>query len=194
MLKLKIKLVSENEGDKAALQKLNSLKDLQENPALMLEKGFLEFKLGNLSESESIVEKLLDNKDNKADALALLGLISKTRGEFDRAIDFYVKSIEANPFSIEKFIILAEIYHDRKDVKMALETLEDGRKTNPGSFDLLYRLGLYYYQYGLYIDAGKRISEAIRIKPDHKDSKELLGLLENVIAVKNNAFVNQFVE
>jgi tetratricopeptide (TPR) repeat protein len=194
LLKLKIKLVSEYEGDKAALRFLNSNDDLQENPGLLFEKASLEFRLGNLGESETVAEKLLDYKDIKTDTLALLGLISKTRGEFDRAIDFYIKSIEANPFSIEKFIHLAEIYHDRKDLKLALETLDDGIRTNPGSFDLLYRSALYFYQHGLYNEAGKRIKEAIRIKPDHRDSKELLGLLENVIAIKNNTFVNQFAE
>lgn len=194
LLRYKIKLLSENEGNQTALRLIDSITDLQEDPRLLFEKASLEFRLGNFDESESIAEKLLNIKDIKADALAILGLITKSRGEFDRAIDFYVKSIELNPFSSEKFINLAEIYHDRKDFKLALETLEDGIRTNPGSFDLLYRSGLYSYQNGLYNEAGKRIKEAIRIKPNHRDLKELLGLLENVIAVKTKTFANQFAE
>ena len=87
----------------------------------MLEKALLELRLGKIGESELIAEKLLDNKEVKADALALLGSISKTKGEFDRAIDFYIKSIEADPFSIEKFVQLAEIYHDKKEFKSAMK-------------------------------------------------------------------------
>lgn len=130
----------------------------------------------------------------KADALALLGSISRTKGEFDRAIDFYVKSIESDPFSIEKFIQLAEIYHDRKEFKSAIKTLEDGIRSNPGSFDLLYRSGLYLYQQGGYNEADKYIREAIKIRPDHRDSKELLSMLDNVIAFRNYSVVDQIAE
>ena len=136
---------------------------LSEIPELMLEKAFFELRLGKIGEAELISEKLLGFKEIKANALALLGTISKAKGEFDRAIDFYIKSIEADPFSVEKFVQLAEIYHDRKEFKSAMKTLEDGMRSNPGSFDLLYRSGLYFYQQGGYNEAGKYIREAIKI-------------------------------
>ena len=194
LLKYKVKLISEHNGENEALKALNSIPSLSEIPELMLEKAFLELRLGKIGESELIAEKLLDIKEVKSDSLALLGSISKTKGEFDRAIDFYIKSIEADPFSIERFIQLAEIYHDRKEFKSAIKTLEDGIRSNPGSFDLLYRSGLYFYQQGGYNEAGKYIREAIKIKPDHRESKELLGLLNNVIAVRNYSLVDQVLE
>ena len=79
---------------------------------------------------------------------------------------------------------MAEIYNDKKDFKQALETLEDGIKTNPGNFNLLLKAGLYYYQHGLYTEAEKRIKEAIKIEPDRRDPKQILGLLENVNLLK----------
>ena len=194
LLKYKVRLISEHDGEKEALKMLNLNPNLEENPELMLEKALLELRLGKTGESELIAEKLLENIEVKADALSLLGAISKTKGEFDRAIDFFIKSIESDPFSIEKFVQLAEIYHDKKEFKSAVKTLEDGMRSNPGSFDLLYRSGLYFYQQGGYNEAGKCIREAIKIKPDHREAKELLGLLESVIAVKNHSFVDQIAE
>ena len=194
LLKYKVRLISEHEGVNEALKVLNMNLSIKEVPELMLEKALLELRLGKIDESELIAEKLLDIKNVKADALALLGSISRTKGEFDRAIDFYVKSIESDPFSIEKFIQLAEIYHDRKEFKNAIKTLEDGIRSNPGSFDLLYRSGLYLYQQGGYNEADKYLREAIKIKPDHRESKELLSMLDNVIAVGNYSVVDQIAE
>jgi len=194
LLKYKVKLITEHDGEKEALKVLNLAISQTEIPQLMLEKANLELRLGKLNESELIAEKLLEINEVKAEALALLGAISKTKGEFDRAIDFYVKSIEADPFSVEKFVQLAEIYHDRKEFKNATKTLEDGMRSNPGNFELLYRTGLYFYQQGGYNEAGKFIREAIKIKPDHRESKELLGLLDNVLAVRNYSFADQITE
>ncbi|MDP2965770.1 MAG: tetratricopeptide repeat protein [Pelolinea sp.] len=194
LLLLKTKLISENDGDKAALQFLNSIEKLQENSGLMLEKARLEFRIGDLNASEAIAENLLSQKDQRSNVLALLGLIAKERGELDRAIDFYIKAIEMNPFSTGQFIQLAEIYHDKKDFKRALETLEDGIKANPGSFGLLYKAGLYYYQHGLYSEAEKRINEAIKIEPDHMDAKDILGLLENALVIKSGSMITQLAE
>ena len=191
LFKYKVSLISEYEGEKEAIKVLNSNPRLSDTPELLLEKANLELRLGKIDESELIAEKLLGNKEVKAEALALLGSISKAKGELDRAIDFCIKSIEADPFSIEKFKHLADIYNDMKEFKSAMQTLEDGMRSNPGSFDLLYRSGLYYYQQGVYNEAGKCIREAIKIKPDHRASKELLTLLENVISVKNYSFVGQ---
>ena len=194
LLRLKTKLISENEGDIAALQFLNSMKNHQDNPVLLLERARLELRMGSLDESELKAEKLLNQKDNKSDALALLGLIANVRGELDRAIDFYIKAIEDNPFSPEQYIQLAEIYHDKKDFKRALDTLEDGIKVNPGSFELLLKAGLYFYQHGLYSDAEKRIKEAIKIEPDSKDAKDILRLLENVRVINTGSMITQFAE
>ena len=67
--------------------------------------------------------------------------------------------------------------------------MENGIKTNPGNFWLLYKAGLYNYQHGFYSEAEKRIKEAVRIEPDHKDAKEILRLLVNVIKVKPESLV-----
>ena len=194
LLLLKTKMLSEKDGDKAALQFLNSIEKLQENSVLILEKARLELRIGDLDASEAIAEKLLGQNDHRSNVLALLGLIAKERGELDRAIDFYIKSLEMNPFSTEQFIQLAEIYHDKKDFKRALETLEDGIKTNPGSFELVYKAGLYYYQHGLYSEAEKRIKEAIKIEPDHRDAKNILGLLANVMVIKTGSMITKLAE
>jgi len=191
LFKYKVRLISNHDGENAALKMLNSDPSLSEIPELMFEKAVLELQMGKIGDSELIAEKLLQIKEMKVEVLALLGSISKTKGEFDRAIDFYVKSIEADPFSVGKFLQLAEIYNDRKEFKSAMRTLEDGLRSNPGSFDLLYRAGLCFYQQGGYNEAGKYLREAIRIKPDHREIKELLGLLDNVLAIREYSLVGQ---
>lgn len=191
LLLLKSKLLSEKDGDNTALRFINSLESLQEKPRLLLEKAKIEFKLGELDASEAVAEKLLNQKDLRSEVLALLGLIAKARGELDRAIDFFIKAIEFDPFSAEQFIQLAEIYHNKKDFKRALETLEDGIKTNPGSFSLLYKAGLYCYQHGLYSESENRIKEAIKIEPDHQAAKEVLRLLKNVKIIKTVPLISK---
>ncbi len=191
LLLAKIKLVEENSGDKSALKIINSIQKINYKYDLLFEKAKLELQLGNIEVAESIAEKLLNQKDFTYDGLVLYGLATKARGEFDRAIDFFVKAIELNPYSSEEFIHLAEIYHDKKDLKMALDTLEDGIKTNSGDFNLLFLTGLYYYQQGLYFDSEKRIKEAIRIQPDHKEAKEILELLRNVTRIESRSAVSQ---
>ena len=34
----------------------------------------------------------------------------------------------------------------------------------------------------------------LKFKPDHREAKELLGLLDNVLAVRNYSFVGQITE
>ncbi len=194
LIQCKVKLVCEYNGDKEGLKVLDLALTMLNDAELLLEKAFIEMRLGNIIESEQIAEKLLDVKDVKAEALVLLGSISREKGELDRAIDFYIRSIETDPFSANKFIQLAEIYHDKKEYKAAANTLEDGMHSNPGNFELLYRSSLYFYQQGGYNEAGKYIREAIRIKPGHRDSKELLRVLENALAVNHYSIVDQSAE
>ncbi len=191
LLRYKVKLISENLGDEEAIKVLETYPGFNEIPELLLESALIGLRQGKISESELIAEGLINHKNVRAEALELLGSISKTKGDLDRAIDYFIKSIEADPFPFEKFIKLAEIYHDIKSFKSAMQTLEDGIRVNPGNFELLYRSGLYFYQQGVYNEAEKNIREAIKIKPEHREAKELLSLLENVTNISNFALVNQ---
>jgi tetratricopeptide (TPR) repeat protein len=181
---LKSKLIAKKQGIDAALIFLNSIKDLRQKPELLIEKARLDSQKGDLETSETIAEQLLNQDKVKPQALELLGSIAKVRGELDRAIDFYIKAIEMDPFTADNFSQLAEIYHDRKDFRNAIDSLENGIKANPGNYRLLLNAGLYYYQQGQFSDAEKRIKEAIKIEPDHADAKEILKLLENVNKIK----------
>ena len=100
---IKSKLIAKKQGIDAALIFLNSIKDLQQNAELLIEKAKLDSQNGNLENSERIAEQLLSQDKVKPQALELLGSISKSRGELDRSIDFYVKAIELNPYSTDNF-------------------------------------------------------------------------------------------
>ncbi|BAI81407.1 tetratricopeptide repeat protein [Deferribacter desulfuricans SSM1] len=75
------------------------------------EKGKEEFLAGDYEKARQYLEKFLKYKDNFADVYNFLGFIYYISNDLNRAIDFYEKAIELNPYYTEALMNITVIYH-----------------------------------------------------------------------------------
>lgn len=110
-------------------------------------------RVGDLEESEKVLEALYTKKNDDKIGLILAGVYTSTDKE-DKARALYEQLLKANPKNEDACVFLSKSYALDKDTKKALVQLQSCAKNNPnnGMFD--------YYMGKIHLDDGK-INEAI---------------------------------
>ena len=189
----KAELLEIEKGKDAALQFLSSFGGKELPSKVLLERARLFFDLGQLEHSECEVNKSLRNFGDDSMAHALLGKISWSMGNLDRAIDFYIKAIRYDPIESDYYINLAEIYEIRKEYKKSIEVLRNGIKTNSNIFELHLRLGLKLQQFGYFEEGKDMLEKAYKINPKNNEIIKIINSIKPAMNKENTSLskVNQ---
>lgn len=86
--------------------------------------GLLLVKTGHLDEAEKHLQQVLKNNNRDAAALAGLGLIASERGQYQRAISYYLRSLGSQPEAGQIHYQIALAYRALGDVENATAHLE----------------------------------------------------------------------
>jgi len=123
-------------NDEAALDECNTLEE--KNPQIRLiyvVRGNIYLRRGNLSKAEVAYERALEaaqgTNRQKAEAYRGLGRIASIRKEWDKAIENYKLSTEADPESLSGYVSEALVLEQKGQYERALNQLEKARGIAP---------------------------------------------------------------
>jgi Tfp pilus assembly protein PilF len=131
-------------------------------------------------EEEYIWKDAIARAPNNARAYGSLGIVYKKRGEHDKAIELFEKSMSLGKAYPEVFLHLGDIYFDRKDYNKAVMYLEAALKIDFSKkvrLGILNKLGRTYGKLGENEKAVEAFEEAIRLYPDATVPYNNLGVL-----------------
>ena len=97
----------------------------------MLSQAIAHHQSGNLSQAQSLYEKIIEINPNHFDALHLLGVIYFQNRSFDAAIELITKSLEINPSSAIAYNNLGNIYSEISQFDDAVKCFSKGITLKP---------------------------------------------------------------
>lgn len=100
------------------------------------------------------------------------------QGKLDDAVNLAREAIDLAPRSSECFSILGIALAAQGNNEDATVALQTAIRNSPYSAQHYYNLGLHYYALGQKTDAYSMAQEAVRNQSKHKNSNELLKVLE----------------
>ncbi len=95
-------------------------------------------------------------------------------GNLERAISDLETSLKYNDRDSEVYIKIAQLYHEKRDIRKSIETLNRLMGIDPKNTEGLYLLGLYYRESGNLKSAIDSFERLYGIDPTYRDVKELL--------------------
>lgn len=159
--------------------------NLIEDPKAINDFGSIYFFLGNYylgknenRKAKNWFQKLLDeDKGREATAYRGLGLASKKEAEFDKAIQYFSKSIKIDQNNIETYELFGQTYFAIKDYKNARENFLKAISINPERSKNHYYLGLILLDSGEEKEAIRRFERAKNISPSFFEAHLKLGVI-----------------
>ncbi len=146
-------------ADPASSQLNNALADLY-------------FRVGRISEAESVARELLKRAPDDLDAHKLLGRVylrtlsegqnaaspaSPASNVLDRAIAEFEKIVALEPRSVDERMVLGQLYTVKHDAKKAEEQFKTAKAIEPDSEEVVLNLARLYAESGDYDHAAKEI-------------------------------------
>ena len=99
-------------------------------------------------------------------------------GKGTDGIPYIEKVIRANTnLNAGAYDLLGSIYDKENQTDKAIETYQEGIKTNPTYQRLYYNLGIVYFRTKQYAEAEKSAIEAIKLDPKHASSQRMYALV-----------------
>ncbi|MBN2039116.1 MAG: tetratricopeptide repeat protein [Spirochaetes bacterium] len=135
----------------------------------LLEKGKDNYNKGYynnaVSDFNEVVESDSSNQD-KSTALTYIGIIYDERGNYDKAVEHYLRALKYDKNSVIAYRNLAIAYRHKKDYSNAEEAVRNVLKIDSQNVQNLILLGNILFEQGRYKDAIKEYGEALKISTD----------------------------
>ena len=123
-------------------------------------------------------EEVRQEKKEAARTLLAQGHIYQNRGEFEQAISYYRKALEANPYYLKAYYSIGFAYLKLNQSDEAINEFKNAVDINPYNAEAHYNLGLSYFIAGRK-DAAFERYEILKIL-DSQLGEKLLGYIENM--------------
>ena len=151
---------------------------------------------GNLSEAESIYQKILHTDPYQPIALHLIGVIAHQIGKNDISADFIMKAIAVKPDYTEAYSNLGVVLQELGQFDEAVKNLNRAINLKPDYAEAYCNLGLALQELGQLDEAVASYNKALIIKPDYAEAFSnlgtalgALGQFEEAVACYNEALV-----
>lgn len=122
----------------------------------------------------------LASDDSMADVWYNIGHIGVALGDLGLAYQSFKVAVSVDPGHGEALNNIAVLEMRRQKVELARACLGSSMDMCPHLFEPLYNTALMHYRMGDFQEAFTCCQKALKIYPKHNDSKELLGLLQNM--------------
>ncbi|MFT7564792.1 MAG: tetratricopeptide (TPR) repeat protein [Bacteroidia bacterium] len=139
-------------------------------------------------QAAAIYQNILARDPNQYDANYSLGMMYRSHGRNDLAIELILKSVEIRPDIIESALSLGMIQHEEGLLEDAQTSLNKVVAAEPGNVIAHSTLGLILTDRGELDMAFESFQNAMRLEPDHPISHARMGMLEQARGNKQAAF------
>ena len=129
---------------------------------------------------ESLWADTIEKAPHNARAYGSLGILYKQRGENDKALEMFQKSMDQGKAYPEVFLHVGDIYYEKADYQQALKYLQSALETDLDfkiRLSILNKLGRTYEKLGDNAKAINSYEEAIRRYPKSTVPYNNLGVL-----------------
>jgi len=146
----------------------NAPEDLSQNPHILRGKTYY-FKKNYTSAIDEFNEVVASDApdSDKAIALTYIGMIYDDRGDYQKAIETFVRALKYKPKDSTILKNLALAYRHKKDYPNALSTMEKAIDIDENNPDLLILKGNILFDMGRFPDAVKSYTKALDIAPNN---------------------------
>ncbi len=128
-----------------------------------------------LEQKAACLELAVDFGLSNADMFSELGLVHFYSNHWDKAIEYFKKTIKENPKHVLAHARLGLSYSNKGKYRKAVRFCKKAIKLDPRSVTAHDHLGYVYYQHKSYENAIKSFQNALDIKPDNEGAYLHLG-------------------
>jgi len=146
--------------------------------------------LGQVDQAVDLWQRWLGSHPNDAKALLLLGTFEQARGDMPKAMEYYKKTLEAEPGQPVASNNLAYLMVESGgDINVALSLAQNARRSLPESSNTADTLAWVYYRAGTFASARDLLEEAAKKSPDDASVHYHLGMTYLKLNDKSDAKV-----
>ncbi len=132
---------------------------------------------GDLPQAENHLWIVLSRKPNHAEALRLLGVIARQKGESSQAIDYFYRSLIVERSSALTWKNLGDTHFAAGNYREAAAAFEQSLLFQPDFADVYNPLGVALLHLGEETKAISVFEEGLRIRPESPDIANNLGII-----------------
>lgn len=125
---------------------------------------------GNLPEAAALYQQILNLQANNFDALHLLGILQRRRGQLAIALDLIKRALAVNPASAAAFSNQGNILLDMEQPAEALLSYQRALAITPDFVDALNNQGMALRALGRIDEALQSFQQALQVKPGYLDA------------------------
>ncbi|NIM91555.1 MAG: tetratricopeptide repeat protein [Candidatus Aminicenantes bacterium] len=137
-------------------------------PTLASEKDFYFYKAWLNITEDSGYPKILNEKEFEAIQLSNLGVAWYEKGDYEKAIKYYMKAVELNPDFFEAYNNLGVSYAKQGNYSQAIKCYKKATKKELNYATPFSNLGVAFYRLGYLDRAIKYFEKAIEVDPNYK--------------------------
>jgi TPR repeat protein len=116
-----------------------------------------------------------------------LGVLAENKEEYDKAIQYFNKTLELDDKYTDAYLDLGTLYSEKRLYDKELEVFEKAIQLAPNDFDANYYLALAYEDKELYDKAIIAYTKALELKPNDADALYNTGILYIIMGQKDKA-------
>jgi tetratricopeptide (TPR) repeat protein len=152
-------------------------------------------KLNDPSQSEPILQKMIDMDPKEPSNYFVLGKIYEDNGDYERAEATYVKAKDMKPNAPEVYMTLAGFYNRQGAFDKTMDALKARATQEPNNPEAYYTIATFYWEKAYrdfttpeakkveYVQAGlEAVDKALSLKPDYFEALTYKNLLLRVQA------------
>ncbi|MBI2948763.1 MAG: tetratricopeptide repeat protein [Verrucomicrobia bacterium] len=132
---------------------------------------------GRLAEAERLYQDVLTLNPRQPDALRLLGVLYRQRGQLEAARSYLERAVSEQPATAEAYHDLGLVWSEASQFDKAISAFDQALHLKPMFLDAHYNLGNAYYASGNRSKAAECFSRAVELQPDLVEGHLNLGLI-----------------
>ena len=140
------------------------------HPQQALQSAMAHHQAGNLVQAETLYKQVLQAAPNQPDALHLLGLIAKQKGDHKTAIQLMRKALSFNPNYVEAYVNLGATLQEQNNLTESAECYRKALALRPNYAEVHSNLGVVLKAQDNMPEAAESFVRAIALKPDFAEA------------------------
>jgi tetratricopeptide (TPR) repeat protein len=136
-----------------------------------------EYRAGNIIESQSICNRILQMNPLHVEALYLKGMIESQRGEHQIAIECFKKTLEILPSHLDACFALGKSFEAKQMYEEAVTYYRKVISINPNHFGAQASIGFLLYNQRDLDNAQVHLEKAIELNPNFDESYCCIGMI-----------------
>jgi len=140
------------------------------HPQQALQSAITHHQAGNLVLAETLYKQVLQASPNQPDALHLLGLIAKQKGDHKTAIQLMRKALSFNPNYVEAYVNLGATLQEQHNLTESADCYRKALTLRPNYAEVHSNLGVVLKAQDNVPEAAESFVRAIALKPDFAEA------------------------